>query len=376
MRTVTINSPGFTANAAGIFLTQPRFLAFAGMTCVVPLLLSLRYPLLAWRIAFGLYFVVPTIPSLPNASITSLEFLILILMFAIAAWGRSRATLAWLLVLMTFCAWWETSGALKQSPVWPSWLQPAVYTIAIVAVAFAVDAASASQRAHRELADQTQRANEEESRRAVLEERTRIARELHDVVAHHLSLITVQTETARYRMPALPSEAFEELESISERAREALVDMRTVLGVLRSDGEVERAPQPRLGDVRDLVDSTQHAGVKVSLSMSDEPLPVSASVGLSAYRIVQEALSNASQHSSGSPVRVSIDGDAGRLQLRVSNRVSAHSPKVFDSSRKSYGLKGMRERVALLGGTMVAGTDANGEFVVAVELPLAASGVS
>src|SRR5206468_1260568 len=145
----------------------------------------------------------------------------------------------------------------------PDLTGPASATVVFTAVAVAVDSIGSRLRTQRALAAQTERAEDERARRAVLEERTRIARELHDVVAHHMSLIAVRAETAPYRLPGLPEPAQAEFGSLSEVAREALAEMRRLLGVLRHDQPPDLAPQPELADLPSLVDNARQAGLSV-----------------------------------------------------------------------------------------------------------------
>ncbi len=175
------------------------------------------------------------------------------------------------------------------------------------AATIAVDSIGSRRRAQRALAAQTERAEIEQARRAVLEERTRIARELHDVVAHHMSLIAVRAETAPYRLGDLPEPARAEFSSLSEVAREALTEMRRLLGVLRHDQPAGLAPQPQLADLPALVDAARQAGVSVELSVPAALARCLPALRLCAYRIVQESLSNASQHAPGAAVTVSVE---------------------------------------------------------------------
>jgi signal transduction histidine kinase len=265
---------------------------------------------------------------------------------------------------------------------WASWLirdvpdlnGPASATMVFVAAAIAVDSAGSRLRTQHALAAQTERTEAEQERRAVLEERTRIARELHDVVAHHMSLIAVQAETAPYRLSGLPENALTEFASMSEVAREALAEMRRLLGVLRQDqpARLELEPQPKLADVPALVDAARRAGVEVELRAPTGLGKVPAGVGVCTYRIVQESLSNASQHAPGAAVTVTLDHDAEVVQLRVAN--GPGGPSAARSGRESgpgHGLTGMRERVALLGGSLSAGPTPAGGFVVSAVLPFA-----
>jgi signal transduction histidine kinase len=189
------------------------------------------------------------------------------------------------------------------------------------------------------------------------------------VVAHHLSLIAVQTETARYRLGTLDA-ALSEFSSISDQARDALMDMRRLLGVLRNEGPVERSPQPQLDDLPELIDSSRRAGIAVHLSMPAGVCRVPPGVGLCAYRIIQEALSNASRHASGAPVSVVLEEDEHVLRLLVNNGPGATAVPSPGPRRTGHGLLGMQDRVALLGGSLSVGPGPDGGFAVVALLPL------
>ncbi|WP_197517320.1 sensor histidine kinase [Microbacterium karelineae] len=211
----------------------------------------------------------------------------------------------------------------------------------------------------------------ETERRLVAEERQRIAREMHDVVAHGLSLIQVQATSAPYRVSDAGPEASAEFSDIARAARESLGEMRRLLGALRGDDEAgERAPQPTLDDLARLVSETERAGADIGLSMAP-PDPVPAPVGVAAYRIVQEAISNAVRHAPGSRIDVAVGGaGADALLIEVQN---APAPEAADPAARGsgHGLVGMRERAGLLRGSLQAGPTAAGGFRVAASLPLA-----
>jgi signal transduction histidine kinase len=152
-----------------------------------------------------------------------------------------------------------------------------------------------------------------------------------------------------------------------------MADMRRLLGVLRHHEPAGRAPQPHLGDLPALVETAQRAGVPVELSMPVSVDGVPAGVGVCAYRIVQESLSNASRHAQGAPVTVSVSNDDGAMVLRVTNGCPGASPAPATSSGSGHGLVGMHERVALLGGSLSAGPLPDGGFAVAAVLPLAST---
>ncbi|MGW1224665.1 sensor histidine kinase [Streptomyces sp. NPDC001478] len=228
--------------------------------------------------------------------------------------------------------------------------------------------------AQRLLAEQETISEGERARRTLLEERTRIARELHDVVAHHMSVITVQADSAPYRLSGVGDEVREEFASIAASARESLAEMRRLLVVLRSDGtEGERAPQPGLDRLQQLVEATVRSGLPVELSLPAGLGNVPQTVDLSAYRIVQEGLANVVRHAPGARTRVSVRSDGEHLTVLVVNEPpertgSTRAP--LETSGTGHGLVGMRERVRLTGGTLDTGPLPDGGFRVAARLPL------
>jgi len=199
-----------------------------------------------------------------------------------------------------------------------------------------------------------------------LAERARIARELHDVVAHQMSMVAVQAETARLTTPGMPAEGQARLAEIGDTAREALTEMRRLLGVLRADEGAELAPQPGLGRLDELVSAARAGGSSVRLTMSGARASLPPGVDLTAYRIVQEALSNARRHAPGADVEVLLGFGAERLLIRVRD----HGPGPGGDG-DGHGLQGMRERVAMVGGSLHTGEAAGGGFVVEANLPVA-----
>ncbi|AXG82445.1 sensor histidine kinase [Streptomyces paludis] len=243
----------------------------------------------------------------------------------------------------------------------------------VLSAAFLVVAAALRERgeAQRALAEQETISEGERARRTLLEERTRIARELHDVVAHHMSVITVQADSAPYRIEGLPPGAREEFATIAASARESLTEMRRLLAVLRSDGaDGERAPQPGLDRVQQLVEATVRAGVPAELSMQAGLGPVPPAVDLSAYRIVQEALANVVRHAAGARTTVSVFARDGLLTVLIVNGPAAGRSSLVETAGTGHGLVGMRERVRLTGGTLDTGPLPDGGFRVAARLPL------
>lgn len=360
-------------------LFRPGLLAFDGpavwsvlvvliaLAVVVPLPLAARYPLLAWRIAWAGLLLVPLLDMrwAGGGPWNPVQTPLLLTAFCLAGVRHPRPVLWWMWAL-SLIPWWLGIGhGLRGLAV------GALGTLAFTAAAVAADAVGTRRRF---VAEQAERAELEKGRRAVLTERARIARELHDVVAHHLSLMAVRAETAPYRLANLPDPVRAEFGALSAASRGALADMRRLLGVLRDEGPAERAPQPQLADLPDLVYAARQAGMPVELSVPAVAAPIPPAVGVCAYRIVQESLSNASRHAQGAPVTVSVDHRTDGVLLRVANGPGAPGARPGDESRRSgHGLTGMRERVALLGGSLSAGPSPDGGFVVSALLPLGAA---
>ena len=223
-----------------------------------------------------------------------------------------------------------------------------------------------------ELVEGRRREQEEQARSTLLEERARIARELHDVVAHHMSVIAVRAETAPFRIPGLPEAVKDDMAETSAIAREALTEMRRLLGVLRGvDADPERVPQPGMDRLEGLVAAVQGAGLAVDVRVEGDQRPLPPAVELSAYRIMQEALSNALRHAPGAPAAVEVSYEPERLRLRVRNDRPPVTNPVPGAA--GHGIVGMRERVAMLGGTLSAGPTSDGGYLVEAALPLAAT---
>ncbi len=217
------------------------------------------------------------------------------------------------------------------------------------------------------------------AREAVVEERARIARELHDVIAHHVSMIVVQAGAERRVLGDSNPATRDVLETVEQSGRGALTEMRRLLGMLRGDASEPLRPQPRLADVPALVGQLRAAGLPVELQIEGERRELPVGIELSAYRIVQEALTNALKHAGDARATVRVRYGADTLDLEVADdgvgsraassggngTVDAH-----DSSRHGHGLVGMRERVSLYGGRFDAYRDPAGGFVVRAKLPI------
>jgi signal transduction histidine kinase len=214
-----------------------------------------------------------------------------------------------------------------------------------------------------EKAERLEREREAEAGRAVAEEQARIGRELHDVVAHALSVIVVQAGAAADVFELDPRRAREPIRAIDAAARSALADLRRVLGILKDEAEYE--PQPGLGRLDSLIEQVRSTGLQVSVEIEGAPQPLPAAVDLSAYRIVQEALTNTIKHAGAEHVSVRVRyADELALEIRDDGRSNGNG------NGSGSGLIGMRERVAMLGGSVEAGSAAGGGYLVSARIPL------
>ncbi|WP_229713034.1 sensor histidine kinase [Streptomyces fuscichromogenes] len=292
---------------------------------------------------------------------------------------RVRARVAFEALAVTVVVTWLLDG------VWgaPPHQSTSVVTVVLAAIVVALGTALRGRReARAELGRQASLTEEERARRTLLEERSRIARELHDVVAHHMSVISIQAQVAPHLVENPSDELRENLDGIRQNALEALTELRRVLGVLRSESPDEDAPdvpgtgphspQPTLDRLDTLVENTRAAGLTVTARINGERRPMQSGVELSAYRIVQEALSNVLRHAPGATAHVEIEYIPYGLLVSVANsRPDGPAPP---SPGAGHGLLGMRERAAMLGGSLTAGRRPDGGYRVFAELPAAAPG--
>lgn len=336
-----------------------------------PLMLIAHRPLQAWWIIFPVDVICAVnLAGLPERDHTAwpwpppliVGYLFLMLALALREPRRTLVTV-WLLTGAVGFALGATSGRGDQSSTLLFVLSGVVLVIG--------GAVRERGDVQRRLAEQETISETERAQRTLLEERARIARELHDVVAHHMSVITVQADSAPYRITGLPPAAQEEFATIASSARESLAEMRRLLAVLRSDGsEGERAPQPGLDRVQQLVEATVRAGVPAELSLPAGIGEVPQAVDLSAYRIVQEALANVVRHAPGAATRVSVTADEEHLTVLVVNGPAAEPVSPLETTGTGHGLVGMRERVRLTGGTLDTGPLPDGGFRIAARMPL------
>ena len=289
----------------------------------------------------------------------------------IGALARGRRVAAWVALAVGYPMFvWVAPLVAGQPPPQPA---TAVGTAAwLVACAAVVELL----KSRRERAVEFRRTQAEESRRRAGEQRMAIARELHDVLAHHISLISVQAGVALHLMDEQPEQARTALTAIRQASHESLGELRSVLELLRhgadgADGAdgAPRAPAPGLDALDALVERTSAAGLPVTVEVTGAARPLPAAVGLAAYRIVQEALTNVTRHA-GRPVTATVRLDYAPDQLTV--EVTDDGPGAEDASGTGSGLLGMAERAAALGGQLDAGPRPGGGFRVAARLPVRA----
>ncbi|MEV8015417.1 histidine kinase [Streptomyces sp. NPDC086554] len=346
-----------------------------GVAQSAPLLLAISRPMLAWYIVIvadvlGAIVAMSASQDRP-APWTAMIIVAYVVLCLVLSQRESRRTLLgiWLVTVVTSLV----LGAFRDDGSQDT----SVLLIVLSGVALLLGALLRERGdAQRRLVEQETISEAERAQRTLLEERARIARELHDVVAHHMSVITVQADSAPYRLDGLPEAAREEFGSIAASARESLTEMRRLLAVLRSeDAQGERAPQPGLSRLPHLVEATVRAGLPIDLSRPELSLltqlaDVTPAVDLSAYRIVQEALSNVMRHAPGARTSITLTLDEEHLLILVVNGPSTDPPGPLEGGGTGHGLVGMRERVRLVGGTVDTGPLPDGGYRVAAQLPL------
>jgi signal transduction histidine kinase len=343
------------------YLTGSKpFLALTSLLMTVPLAWRRRYPLGVALVVSGailLQVAVEDGPHPPDGPFLAW----IVTSYSIAAHARLRTAVAGGLPLIVAVDLWayRTGDDLVFVPV----ILAGFWIAGRVVRSRNVLAAALAERT-REL----EREREERARLAVAEERVRIARELHDVVSHTLGVIVVQAGAER----VAPSEASakETLGSIERSGREALAEMGRLVGMLRSEGGEERTPQPGLARIDELAASVRATGIDVEVVAEGAPRPLPGSVDVSAYRIVQEALTNAVRHSGASRASVLLRWEARALEIQVADNGVGPPRESGSGMPGGHGLLGVRERVALFGGVFATGRSDLGGFLLTARLPL------
>ncbi|UYP17633.1 histidine kinase [Rhodococcus sp. Z13] len=346
-------------------ISPPLLPLISGMA-VFPFLLVLVRPALGWAVCASAALIVPVVfERLPGYDYPWQVVHILVmlaLVFAVAVREEIRIVLVvWVATVLLFAAF------VPGSDGWGWGIGISALVVFGLLVRWLV--VSRRQLAREEEANELERA-----RRAILEEKAHIARDLHDIVAHHMSMIVVQAQSAPYRLPDVNDEVRAEFDVIGATAREALNEIRTLLGVLRSDGQLpEHEPQPGLDRLDDLFESSRRAGVLLETLVEGSPGRVSDGVGLTVYRILQESLANAARHASGAAVCARLIWEPATVTVEVVNgpaTAARRDPGGAADRSGGNGIRGMAERATAMGGQLVAHPRGDGGFEVRAVLPL------
>lgn len=330
-----------------------------------PVALGWSAPVVGWAIsllaAMIIGSVVPTVGGWPWSIQVTHIIAILVLSFMAAL----RCPLRWLPVIWLASTLVMTNSAPDdQRPGWIFGLTFGAIVIALVRGLLA---------SRRQLAERTQETRAAESEAAVLQERARIARDLHDVVAHRMSMVVVMAQTARYRLPDVSDAAAAEFDAIAVAARTSLDEVRQLLGVLRepddtsNESSARTAPNPGLEHIESLVEATRRAGADVQLHLAPGT-DVGEASGLAVYRIVQESLANATRHAPGARTDIWLrDGAQGQLELAVVNGPGTEPP--LNLAGNGAGIPGMTDRARSVGGSLVTALTPDGGFAVRAWVP-------
>lgn len=351
-----------------LFLTHQVPAALAPVVAALaawPLILVLINPVLAWSISAGAAVAIPLFfDRLPvwDYPWQVVHLIVLLVLIVAVTWTRPLPV-----VLKVWAA-----SALLFLIAMPAHAD-AGWAFGVTAIMFGVLLVRWLVLSRRQVAALEEVSELERAKRTVLQERSRIARDLHDVVAHHMSMVVVSAQTAPYRHAAVPAHLQAEFETIAATGRQALNEIRGLLGVLRSDGDLaELAPAPTIADLPELFASTQRAGVPLTWQIDGSAALAGDLIGATAYRIVQECLANASRHAPGAPVTAEVSITVDGVGIEIRNRPTAATS--WAAPEPGLGILGMRERAAAVGGIVAVHAD-DDEFVVWSYLPTVAASV-
>jgi signal transduction histidine kinase len=348
---------------------HPPLALVLGLLATVPIAIIRRYPAFAIGVMLTASAAFVAFGRLSWSAAAVTGWLIALAACPVVL-SRRRAVLA--VVLTEGAVLLATLNVARNATPWDATIAEALAVIAAWGAGELIRARRQSALDQAAAAKQVRHLSE---RDAVARERASIARELHDVVAHHVSMIAVRAATAPYAISGLPPPGEAAFGEIAEEARTALTELRVVLGVLRAPGRgAEGAPQPRLADLDCLLSRMAGAGTDVALAVRGTARPLPASVELCGYRVVQEALTNAGRHAPGSTVRVDLGYQPDALSVRISNSPARYPVADATAAASGYGLTGLRERMEMLGGQFGAGPDGQGGFLVTALLPVPAEG--
>jgi signal transduction histidine kinase len=360
---ITSNQLGHAGIAHGTTPSPIRTLLLPLFLCG-PLVLRTRFPLTSFSICVLAMLWASRVVA--PISVSASGYIPGLIVYALCLYAVAVRCKTWVVI---------TAGAVTVIGAVFIEGQTLATVVFVVAVPVATGLIVRTRRGGREQLEVQERRHEGE--RALLTERQRIARELHDVVAHHMSVIAIQAEAAPYKTENPPPELVESFAEIRASALSGLSELRRVLGVLRSE-TAETMPQPGLDDLPSLIESARTGGVTVTSGVTGTPRPLPEGVNLSAYRIVQEALSNAMRHAPGSAVQVKLYYGEAALVVEVRNNglppnrqgaVTGGTDGSGFGQGSGHGIIGMRERATMLGGNLQAGPTGQGEFLVTAALP-------
>ena len=345
----------------------------AALVATMPLLLRRRFPFGAPAFLFAGVALVSLVSPAAVYGGTSFTLFALILAFWAAGAQRERqpavaGAAIGLAAVVVMLATGGRGGVVRTGDVELSLFVWSLIAVGLPLGAFALGARAQRAAELQERADRLEREREERTRAAVAAERARIARDLHDVIAHSVTVMTVQGGAARLLLDSDPARAREPLLVVEETGHQALADMRRLVGIVQDEPERAPAltPQPGLADLPALAEKLQRAGLPMDLVVHGEPETLTPGVELTAYRVVQEALTNALKHAGPATARVTVIYEPQALRLEISD----DGPGTSSQQHGGQGLVGMRERVALYGGRLEVGPRVGGGFSVRARLPL------
>ncbi|MDP9860849.1 MULTISPECIES: sensor histidine kinase [Streptosporangium] len=342
-----------------------------GVVLVVPLFWRRRWPLTVFAIVSTVSFG----QWLSGVEATPFNMAVLIAMYAVASlcslrWAIAAGLVAELGLALSF-------GQITTNPDPRTFASASVFVVAIWIAGIYANTRRHYLESLEERAERAERERDQQAQLAAAAERARIARELHDVVAHNVSVIIVQADGAGYAIDSDPEQARKAMQAISVTGRQALAEMRRMVGVLRTDGaavEEEYAPQPSLSQLDDLVAQVRSSGLPVDFQVTGAPQELPEGEQLTVYRIVQEALTNTLKHG-GPDTRATVEMEYGLRELLL--RVTDDGRGAAAPGRPGgHGLVGMRERAAMFGGSVEARPRMGGGFQVTARLPIGETGRS
>ncbi|MFF5077514.1 sensor histidine kinase [Actinoplanes sp. NPDC000266] len=340
-------------------IRDPQSPGWIAIAAILPLLLRRRYPLATLSVILGI-----TVLSLhgvePSTDILRVSFYACVIAgYTAAAYSPYRL---WALAALPVAALLYSSFPDLAVPIVPVGWVP---FLVLLPIGLAVH----GMRTWRERADRLRQERADATREAARQERARIARELHDIVTHNVSMMVIQAGAARKVLDAAPEAARDALLAVEEGGRAALGELRGVMGLLSAaDDEDDLTPQPGLAQLPPLIDRVRDAGVDVDVTTSGDPYPLPAGLELAAYRVVQEALTNTVKHASGASATVDVAYAPDGLRITVTDTGGRPAPDAATSTGR--GLAGLRERLAVYGGTLQAATRLTGGYRVHARLPL------